>query len=241
MALIVHGKGLGDEAATIVDKAIQLRAMDSLFHNTRAVICRSAGHFQTAAEAYRTALAIDHQMVQAYAGLASVLHFDIGDRAPTFEARRAAFEEAASHYRLCLEHSDLLRLIDSGDQRHHHDFLGAPLSATAEVSTLNDHAIVLQKLGRYREAVDLLRRATKAAPRHLQSAGNLAMALNEARDLTGALAEGRRAADIDPASAFVRYNLGLTLQSLDRMHEGEAVGRPAENPCPKKRLSVSVF
>jgi Flp pilus assembly protein TadD len=246
MALIEHGRGSG-RALALVDQAVLLDPSVANFHNSRGFLHRhnrgalggggggGGGSDEVAAEAYRTAVSLAPQLVAPHADLAHALHYGVADGladpgGADFNSYRAALEEAATRYEDALAASAAAAAAAaSGGATAAAAPSGpwAPLSLAAEVDLRNDLAIALQKVGRPGEAAATLAAASRLDPSHLQTAGNLVVALKQSGDLVGAEAAGRVAVGLAPGSAQVRYNHGLTYQALGRHEDAASEWRAA--------------
>lgn len=246
MALIAHGEGDRDRALELVGRAVALDPSVANFHNSRGALLRAAGFSAagpaaraaleaSAAEAYRTAVALAPGLVASYAELGHALHYGVADAladpgGADFDAHRAALTEAAQRYHDALDASAsavaaaaaAASAADASGAGAPASGPQAPLSRSGEVQLRNDLAIALQKAGRPEEAAAVLRVAALLDPGHLQTAGNLVVALKQAGDLSGAEAAGRAAVALAPGSAQVRYNHGLTYQALGRHKDAAA-------------------
>jgi protein O-GlcNAc transferase len=221
LALIELRAGHDELAAELIGRAIALEPDNAEAHSNLGVILEKRGEFGDAFVHWERALALDPDFPEAHCNLAAGL------------AARGKFEDAVEHYRKALKlkpeyvaaHAGLavalaeMGRLDEAVARYHQALALSPnspdlqmklallLIETGRLEEASTRAGKLAENGRLDEAQRCLERALAVAPdhapTHFQHAATLEMQLR--RD--DAIAHYRRALELNPDLAAVRFRL----------------------------------
>ena len=195
-----------------------------------------------AAEVFRQAIALDPQYAAAWAGLADALYW-IGDQQQTLAATlanrkeaRAAVDKAVA-LQPGLAYGYLIRAMlrmDESDVAGAGEDLRHAMALEPENAEVLMHygGVALTPVGKLPEAIEVLRRATRADPLNARVWGFLGTSLQFAGDLDGAIAAYNRSLEISPAQTYAPVGLSTTLL---------LAGRPAEALAASQRSTAEVF
>ena len=195
-----------------------------------------------AAEVFRRAIAVDAQYAAAWAGLADALYW-VGDQEQTLAATltdrkeaRAAADRAVA-LQPGLAYGYLVRAMLRTDEP---DLAGAGEDLRRALALEPENAevlmyyggVALTPVGKLPEAIEVLRKATRADPLNARVWGFLGTSLQFSGDLNGALAAFNRSLEISPVQTYGPMGLATTLL---------LAGRPADALAASKRSTVEVF
>jgi tetratricopeptide (TPR) repeat protein len=226
-ALAVSGQH--DAAVAVFQRAIKRRPFEAGLHAKHGVSLAARSRFVEAEAAYRCALALDPDLIQARFNLAVALagqrrvveaeriYRDVIAREPQHRgawvnlgnllADRNEPEEAVIAYRWALAPD----AQDHGSRRSAQD-------ATV-VTALANLAASLCELGRLDEATEACRRALALDPNHAPTNTNLGIILDAQGDLDGAVDAHRRAVAADPTCVKGHVNLAAALRRIGALDE----------------------
>ena len=183
------------------------------------------GEAETAAEAFRRALALSPGHVEAEVNLGAALqnagHLDAAEAALRDAARRAP-DRADVRIKLAA----VLRVggrLDEAEAELSEVVRLAPDDAAA----LANLGGVRQQRGRFADAEDVLRKALSLAPEMVEAFNNLALVLQRTGRLEEAESTLREASRLKPDNVAALSNLGGVLVDLGRTEEAEPVIRRA--------------
>ena len=196
-AAIFHGQGRGEEALVTVDEALERCVNKTCGKSEVANALNTKGVVLKGLGRRNTAI---RAFVSALA-----LAKDHGHALVNLAATINDDKLAAHYYRRALAGNKTIDRVD----------------------TINELALVLDRLGEHSEAVEWLREAVELAPDSLQAVGNLAIYSRDAGDLESALAHARRGLEIGPESIPMMHNLALIEQKAGNLDRALTLWRSA--------------
>ncbi len=218
-ALTAHERW--EEAAALLEGALEERPSDPSLLNPLSVVCRKLGRIEDSIEAAERSLASEPGQPDALNNLGLAL-----SKAGRLEDSAAAYRRAlAADPRRCYVHYNLGLALS--DLRLHEEALVAFDSAlrlnrffTAALLGLGS---ALLALGRPEEAREAFAACLARSPRDVRARILLGASFQKERRFEEAMAEYQRALEIDPRSVEARNNLGTALQGARRWKEARGV------------------
>lgn len=218
LGVLIAGQGQREAGLALLDRAAAAAPALATVHHNRATVLAALGRLAEAEQAYRRAIALKPDHVDAYLDLGVLLHRagDVAAAAACFrDVLRLAPADARAQYNLGRA------LADAGQFEAAEAALHAALQLTPDAP---DVGIALAKVyadtGRTMPAVALLRQIVGAAPDNALAWTNLGVYLAAADDHDGALAAFDRALALDPDNPTARINRGLARLVCGRLGPG---------------------
>jgi protein O-GlcNAc transferase len=217
--ILAHRLGR-DDAASLIQRAVELRPDVAEIHNDLGVVLAARGRFAEASAAFARATAIKPNYGDAQINLASAL------------ARQGQYEDAARIYAKLLASGAksgaihlafgnvLMRLRRPADALIHYEAAVAfdPNSLAARYGL----ARALGSAGRLPEAIARLEEVARLIPRSAEAHNNLGNAFRELGRLDEAVAHYETALKLQPTLAGASYNLGMALRAQARFPQARA-------------------
>jgi tetratricopeptide (TPR) repeat protein len=218
-------RGQHADALESIGRAIELDPRQAAFHMHRAAASAALGRVDQAITAYREALGVRPDLVEARFGLGNL-----------YMAQGLAQEAQEAFEIVVRSRPDIAEA--------HHNLAGAliaqgqPERAEAELQTalrlkptLAEGHLALANLrrnaGRLEEAIAGYREVLRLHPKSLDALNSLAVSLRAAGRLDEAADSARRAVEAGPTSADAHSNMGLILHEQKRLGEAIACYREA--------------
>ncbi|HDJ24305.1 MAG TPA: tetratricopeptide repeat protein [Candidatus Aminicenantes bacterium] len=172
-AVVAYRYGLPEEALKYLQRTLELAPEHSAAYNLLGLIYFDQGNLSQAIGYYQQAVALNPQLAEAYYGLGRAYE-ELGDKEKAQEAYRQSYQlkptpEASFSWAKSLYGSQRLEEALT--------VINQTLSETPSVQGYNLQGVILNHLGRYREAVRSFEQALKLAPEDEVAAVNLGVAL----------------------------------------------------------------
>lgn len=213
-----------DQAESLLRQALRLVEHPILFNNL-GVVLKAAGQAAEAEAAYRRAIALQPDYVDAHNNLGALLQEQ--QRLPEAEA---AYNNALSlqpgnagiQFNLALLYHSVQRPTEA-EAAYRRTLAIAPEFVQAYYSL----GVLLQEQDRPSEAEAVYRQTIALQPAHAEAHNNLGNILKQHQRLAEAEAAYRQAIAHQPGYTSAHYNLGILLQDLHRYEEAETAYRQA--------------
>ena len=222
---VIHlQSGNAAEAITLIDQAIAADPGQPFFHNSLGEALRAKGE-PAAADAYRRAIDLQPDYLQAYNNLGIALH-QAGDTDGAANAFRAALNvdaedmDARNNLAIALQSQGRL-----GEAIEHLRKLADARPPSAQA--WHNLSIAYREDGRLDEACEAARAALGAAPDNAYLHWNLADALSQRGDYPDAEQACRRALELEPRNAEYEMTLARILRAQQRLDDAIAALRGA--------------
>lgn len=217
LGLLRHQNGAGEQARTLIQRAIDLSPNNTLYYNNLATVCVDMKLYEAATNAARIAASLAPHNPDMLATFGIALQ--------RFEQSQQA--ESVLRQALALNPSHLDALLALGHllvQEKRYEEATDPLQHALAIAPENITALVnlgkgLLKLGRTQEALTVCKRAHSLEPSSSVVTGVLADALLQGDDPESAATLLEQAAHLHPDNANVLNDLGHVVRDTKRHFE----------------------
>jgi tetratricopeptide (TPR) repeat protein len=223
--LIAHQRGRHDQALADVDCAIASDNGNAMYHANRARILRALDRHAQAAEAARSALALEPDNAETLCELAAaLLETGNADEALNFTMQAVALapELTAARHTQAMARFDLgcraqeMDQLDEAEAQYRLALQADPEFVEALVNLGNVYRLLYQ----LEDAVDCYKRAISMVGKLPTVCGNLGVALQEMGDTRAAITWYDKALSTESDNPEIRRNRAQALLKLGQFHEG---------------------
>ncbi len=231
--------GRGEEALTLLRRAVALRPSDAEARKNLALAFEMAGNFSDAAKHYARAATLAPRLADAHFGL-GVCHESAGRADAAIACYRRTVELAPDHARA---HNNLGSLLAETDPEAADPLLRRAIALEPDYAEPhNNLGALLLARGEAAAALPLLERAAALRPAYANALANLGSAQRALGRAAEGMARLRDAAAADPAAILPRWVLAIALAEEREGDAAEAVLRDAvalqpDNPDTLVRLA----
>jgi tetratricopeptide (TPR) repeat protein len=236
LAVALFDEGKLDEAIACYERAIKLDPMDPEAHNSLGVALQRKGKLGEAITYYQQAIKLDPNYVEAHDNLGRVLF------------RQKKWDEAGAYHKkaIDLDPKYAPAHVNLGVVLYYKGKVDAAIACfkkaikldPKEAKAYSNLALVLREQGKLDEAFICFKKHVELNPNDAGAHADLGFFLCvHKHDYEGAIAEHRKAIELDPKIALVHMNLGVALSAKGDVAGAIAAYRKAIELDPKSALA----